>query len=85
MHNLYRWPSKDASYQVLIHIDRCELCGFICEINSGISHVKYQFIPPELLLHNYKYGGYIPCCVTVNTRTIVTEKNPRNVIDDSGT
>jgi hypothetical protein len=27
------------------YIDRCELWGFICEINSGISHVKYQFFP----------------------------------------
>jgi len=25
------------------YIDRCELWGFIREINSGISHVKYQF------------------------------------------
>jgi hypothetical protein len=25
------------------YIDRCELWGFILEINSGISHVKYQF------------------------------------------
>ena len=53
------------------YIDRCELGGFIREINSGISHVKYQFFPAELLLHNYKCGGYIPCCVTVNTHTIV--------------
>jgi hypothetical protein len=27
------------------YIDRCELWGFIREINSGISHVKYQFFP----------------------------------------
>ena len=25
------------------YIDRCELWGFIREINSGISHVRYQF------------------------------------------
>jgi len=31
------------------YIVRCELWGFIREINSGISHVKYQFFPPELL------------------------------------
>ena len=30
---------------VFYYIDRCELWGFICEINSGISHVKYQFFP----------------------------------------
>ena len=40
---------------------------FIREINSGISNVRYQFFPLELLLHNYKCGGYVPCCVTVNT------------------
>ena len=27
------------------YIDRCELWGFIREINSSISHVKYQFFP----------------------------------------
>jgi hypothetical protein len=27
------------------YIDRCELWGFIREINSDISHVKYQFFP----------------------------------------
>jgi len=31
------------------YIDKCELWGFIREINSGISHVRYQFFPPELL------------------------------------
>ena len=25
------------------YIDRCEFWGFIREINSGISHVRYQF------------------------------------------
>jgi hypothetical protein len=53
------------------YIDRCELWGFIREINSEISHMKYQFFPPELLLHNYKCVGYVPCGVTVNTHTIV--------------
>jgi hypothetical protein len=43
---------------------------------SGISHVKYHFFfSPELLLHNYKCGGCIPCGVTVNTHTIVNWKN----------
>ena len=32
---------------VYYYIDRCELWGFIHEINSGISHVKYQFFPAE--------------------------------------
>ena len=46
------------------YIDRYDLWGFIREINSGIS--------PELLLLNYKcIIGYITCCVTVNTHTIV--------------
>ena len=49
------------------YIDRCELWGFIREINSGISHVRYHFFPPELLLRKYKCGGDVPFCVTVNT------------------
>jgi len=53
------------------YIDRCDLWGFLREINSGISHVRYQFFPPKLLLNNYKCGGYDPCCVTVNKHTIV--------------
>ena len=27
------------------YIDRCDLWGFTCEINSAISHVRYQFFP----------------------------------------
>ena len=30
---------------ILYYIDTCELWGFIREINSGISHVRYQFFP----------------------------------------
>jgi hypothetical protein len=45
-----------------------------------------SFFPPELLLCNYKCGGYVPCYVTVNTHTIVNWNNiPWNVIDDFGT
>jgi hypothetical protein len=50
----------------------CELWGIIREINSGISHVRYQFFPPELLLHNLLqvwwlrpllcYGEYLYDC-----------------------
>ena len=29
----------------LASLDRCELWGFIGEINSDISYVKYQFFP----------------------------------------
>ena len=29
--------------KMFYYIDRCELWGFTREINSGISHVKYQF------------------------------------------
>jgi hypothetical protein len=29
----------------IYYIDRCELWRFICEINSGISHVKYLVFP----------------------------------------
>ena len=56
---------------LLYYIDRCELWGFIREINSG----KYQFFPSELLSQNYKCGGYVPCCATVNTHTIVNWKH----------
>ena len=31
--------------KICYYIDRCELWGFIREINSGISHVTYQFFP----------------------------------------
>jgi hypothetical protein len=34
-----------------------------------------SFLPPELLVHNYKCSGYVPCCVTVNTHAIVNRKN----------
>jgi hypothetical protein len=54
------------------YIDRCELWGFIREINSGISHVRYQvFFPPELLYITVSVIVYVPCCATVNTHTIV--------------
>ena len=54
------------------YIDRCELWGFIREINSGIFTCEnIFFFPPELLLHNCKCSGHVPCCVTVNTHTIV--------------
>ena len=76
---------KSSSHNTSYYIDRCELWGFIREINSDISHVKYQFFSRRnyiVLLYNYKCGGYIPCSVTVNTHT---EKILQNVIDDFGT
>jgi hypothetical protein len=40
-----------SSYEIVnkngCYIDRCDLWGFIREINSGISHVRYQFSPWE--------------------------------------
>ena len=70
----------------ICYIDRCELWGFIREINSGIFTCEnISFFPPELLLHSYKCSGYVPCCVTVNTHTIVNWTNPWNVIDDFDT
>ena len=30
----------------LYYIDRCDLWVFTREINSGISHARYQFFPP---------------------------------------
>jgi len=60
----------------IYYIDRCELWGFIREINFGIFTCEnISFFPPELLLHNYKCDGYVPCCVTVNTHAIVNWKN----------
>ena len=52
------------------NIDRCELWGFIHEINSGISHVRYQFVPVGTTFTQL-CGGYVPCCGTGNTHTIV--------------
>jgi hypothetical protein len=58
--------------QLFIYIYRCELWEFIREINSGIFTCEnISFFLPELLLHNYKCSGYVPCCVIVNTHTIV--------------
>jgi hypothetical protein len=55
------------------YIDRCELWGFIREINSGIFTCEnISFFPPELLLDSNKCGGYMPCYATVNTHTIVS-------------
>ena len=57
------------------YIDRCELWGFIPEINCGIfSCENISFFSPEQLLHNNKCDGYVPCCVTVNTHTTVSWK-----------
>ena len=70
----------------ICYIDRCELWGFIREINSGIFTCEnISFFPPELLLHSYKCSGYVPCCVTVNTHTIVNWTKSVNGIDDFGT
>jgi hypothetical protein len=32
------------------------------------------FSPQELLLHNYECGGYVPCCVMVNTNDCKLKK-----------
>jgi hypothetical protein len=46
--------------------------GKLSILNSCILTCEnISFFPPELLLHNYKCSGYVPCCVTVNTHTIV--------------
>jgi hypothetical protein len=64
----------------IYYIDRCELWGFIREINSGIFTCEnISFFPPELLLHSYTCGGYISCCATVNTYTIVNKKQFREM------
>ena len=34
-----------------------------------------SFFLLKLLSQNYKCGGYVPCCVTVNTHTIVNWKH----------
>jgi hypothetical protein len=59
---------------VYYYIDSCELWGFIREINSGIFTCEnIIFLPPELLLHNYKCGGYVPCYVTMNTHDVTRD------------
>ena len=75
MHADRLWRSKNTYY-----IDGCELWGFIREINSGIFTCEnISFLPQELLLHNYKCSGDVPCCVTVNTHTIVNWKKIRKM------
>ena len=77
-HELIIPSSKEIIHLIKItyYIDRCELWGFICEMNYGIFTCKnISFFPPELLLHNYKCSGYVPCCVTVNAHAIVNGKN----------
>jgi hypothetical protein len=64
----------------IYYIDRCQLLGFIREINSGISHVRYLFFPAGTTLQNCKCGGYVPCCVTLNTHTIVNWKKFREML-----
>jgi len=39
------WHKSLTNFIAYYCIDRCELWGFIREINSGISHVRYQFFP----------------------------------------
>jgi hypothetical protein len=54
------------------YIDKCDLWGFIREINSCISHARYQFFFwPNYFYTTIRCGGYVPCCVTVKTHTIV--------------
>ena len=61
----------------IYYIDRCELWGFISEINSSISH--YQFFSSRNYFYaTIKCGGYIPCCATVNTQTIVNWRKSAN-------
>jgi hypothetical protein len=65
---------------LIYYIDRCELWEFIREINPGIFTCEnIKFFPPQLLLHSYRCSGYVPCCVTVNTHTIVSWKKFREM------
>jgi hypothetical protein len=77
VYNFKMWKCSIHAY----YIDRCELWRFIREINSGIFTCEnISFFPPELLLHSYKCGGYVPCCVTVNTHTIVNWNKFREML-----
>ena len=69
------------------YIDRCELWGFIREINSGIFTCEnISFFPPELLLYSYKCSGLRPLlCYSEYTYDCKLKKITRNVIDDFGT
>jgi hypothetical protein len=72
-----KWPYCLITYY---YIDRCELWGFFREINSGIFTCEnISCFPPELLLHNYKCSGYVPGCATVNTHTLVSWKEIREM------
>ena len=43
--NQFSYFSHQHAINVYCYIDRCELWGCIRNINSGISHVKYQLFP----------------------------------------
>jgi len=45
------------------YVDRCELWGFIREIKSGISHVKYQFFHAGTTF--YTTISVVVTCLTV--------------------
>jgi hypothetical protein len=64
-------PSNETAivrrYIVSYYIDRCELWGFIREINSGIFTCEnISYFPSELLLHIYKCSGWHFCKTSEN-------------------
>jgi hypothetical protein len=74
------------------YIDRCELWGFIREINSDISHVKYQFFPAGTTFTQLQvwwlcplwcYSEYIYDCKLKKFRQLLLtlEHNQHDVID----
>jgi hypothetical protein len=47
------------------------VCCAISRINFAMLAACGLLIACSPKIHNYKYGGYISCCATVNTHTIV--------------
>jgi hypothetical protein len=43
--NYFDSDMSKSTNAVVYYIDKCELWGFIREINSNISHVRYQLFP----------------------------------------
>ena len=58
----------------------------IWQLEMSYMYTRLFFSWWTTFTYSYKCSGYVPCCVTVNTHTIVNWNSiPRNVIDDFGT
>jgi hypothetical protein len=55
----------------------CELCGFIREINSGISHVRYHFFPAGTTFIFHSTRMYLRAMILTGTAGRIC--HPENV------